>query len=131
MHLPNPIAWSIMGKTGKPKSFTAAVAKPTQPCLVAPQPAPVVPIPGRPVNTLTHAQLNTLQKSQIINAIDICFHTRVQNQGASKSALIALYLWLVKNDPTIGQVIPVGQADTYVRQQQQQQQQQQHRLSKP
>ena len=108
---PPPIAWTVMGKSGKPKSFAAAAAQAPKPKPTAPA---VVPIPGQPISTLTRPQLEQLTHGQLINAIEIKFRTRVRSQNAAKSALVALYLRLLKTDPYKGQVIPVGQADAYV-----------------
>ena len=108
---PPPVAWTVMGKSGKPKSFAAAAAQAPKPKPAAPA---IVPIPGQPIATLTRPQLDQLTQGQLINAIEIKFHTRVRSQNAAKNALITLYLHLLKTDPYKGQVIPVGQADAYV-----------------
>jgi len=105
--------WSIMGKSGKPKSFAAAAAQKAKPAVAMAQVAPApVATASRP--PLTRAQLTPLTRSEIINAIEIRFRTKVISRNAAKDALINRYLNLAANDPYAGQVIPVGQVDAYV-----------------
>jgi len=106
--------WSIMGKSGKPKSFAAAAAQKAKPAttMAAVQPNPSATTSTRPF--LTRAQLTALSNPEIINAIEIRFRTKVISRSAAKAALINRYLNLAANDPYAGQVIPVGQADAYV-----------------
>jgi len=104
--------WSIMGKTGKPKSFAAAAAQKAKPVAAMAAVQPNLSITTRPF--LTRAQLTALSHPEIINAIEIRFRTKVISRTAAKDSLINRYLNLAANDPYAGQVIPVGQADAYV-----------------
>jgi len=109
-------SWSIMGKSGKPKSFAAAAAQSTKPANKAGKPptsAPTVAIPGQPVHTLTQEQLTTLSHQEIINAFEIRFRSKVHSVTASKAVLINMYMRFATKDPYAGQVIPIGQADAY------------------
>ena len=111
--------WSIMGKSGKPKSFAAVAAQSTKPANNAGKPptkAPTVAILGQPVCTLTHEQLTVLSRQEIINAFEIHFRSKVHSVTASKIALIDMYMHFAVRDPYANQVVPVGQADTYVAQ---------------
>ena len=108
--------WSIMGKSGKPKSFTAAAAQSTKPANKAGKPptsAPMVAIPGQPIRTLTREQLTTLSHQEIINAFEIRFRSKVHSVTASKAALVDIYMCFTAKDPYTNQVIPIGQADAY------------------
>ena len=108
-----------MGKSGKPKSFTAAAAQSSKPANMAGKPTtkpPMVAIPGQPVRTLTREQLTVLSKQEIINAFEIWFCSRVHSVTASKEALINMYVRFAARDPHANQVVPVGQADAYVAQ---------------
>jgi len=102
-----------MGKSGKPKSFTAAAAQKAKP---APAMATVAPATSTTTTRpfLTRKQLTALSHPEIINAIEIRFRTKVISRTSGKDALINRYLNLAANDPYAGQVIPVGQADAYV-----------------
>ena len=111
--------WLIMGKSGKPKSFTAAAAQPVKPANNAGKPptkAPMVAIPGQPVRTLTREQLTILSRQEIINAFEIRFRSKVHLVTASKVALIDMYMRFADQDPYTNQVVPVGQADAYIAQ---------------
>ena len=111
--------WSIMGKSGKPKSFAAAAAQSAKPANNAGKPptkAPTVAIPGQPVRTLTHEQLTVLSHQEIINAFEIHFRSKVHLVTASKTVLINMYMHFAVRDPYANQVVPVGQADAYVAQ---------------
>jgi len=103
-----------MGKSGKPKSFAAAAAQKAKPAVATATNKPVTTTTTRPF--LTRNQLNTLSPSEIINAFEIRFRSKVISRTASKAALINMYLCFAKNDPYADQVIPVGQADAYVAQ---------------
>jgi len=80
--------WSIMGKSGKPKSFAAAAAQTTKPTKAAGKPptkTPTVAIPGQPIRTLTCKQLTTLSKQEIINAFQIQFWSKVHSVSRTAS----------------------------------------------
>ena len=106
--------WSIMGKKGKPKSFAAAVTQKAKPAVTqtVDKTVPVTTPSDRPF--LTRNQLNALSHTEIINAFEIRFRSKVISRDASKVALINMYLCFTTKDPYAGQVIPVGQADAYV-----------------
>jgi len=103
--------WSIIGKAGKPKSFAAVTAQKAKPA--APM-ATVAPTTTSTRPFLTRKQLTALSHSEVINAIEIRFRTKVISRTSGKDALINRYLNLAANDPYAGQVVPVGQADAYV-----------------
>jgi len=105
--------WSIIGKSGKPKSFAAVTAQKAKPA--APM-ATVAPTTTSTRPFLTRKQLTALSHSEVINAIEIRFRTKVISRTSGKDALINRYLNLAANDPYAGQVVPVGQADAYVAQ---------------
>jgi len=104
--------WSIMGKSGKPKSFAAVTAQKAKPATPMADVAPVAAPTTCPF--LSRKQLTALSHSEVINAIEIRFRTKVISRMSGKDALINRYLNLAANDPYAGQVIPVGQADAYV-----------------
>jgi len=113
------LGWSIMGKSGKPKSFAAAATQPAKPANNAGKPTtqtsgPTTAIPGQPICTLTCAQLTSLSNQEIINAFKIRFRSRVHSRTAGKEALIGMYLCTAKKNLHTDQVVLVGQADTYV-----------------
>jgi len=107
--------WSIMGKSGKPKSFAAAAAQKAKPAVAQATEQPTTSSTTS-CPPLTYNQLNALSTTEIINAFEIRFRSKVISRTASKAALINIYLRFVKNNPYAGQVIPVGQADAFVAQ---------------
>jgi len=114
--------WSIMGKSGKPKSFAAAAAQKAKPAVAKATNVPTTTT--RPL--LTRNQLTALSPTEIINAFEIRFRSKVISRTAGKDTLINMYLRFAKDDPYARQVIPVGQADAYVAQRDQAQAQAQN-----
>ena len=108
--------WSIMGKSGKPKSFAAVAAQSVNKTTTPPtkDPVPATAIPGCPVHTLTREQLTILSNQEIINMFEIRFRSKVISCSASKVVLIAMYLCFAAKDLYAGQVVLVSQADAYV-----------------